>query len=41
MREAVNRRRRRRGEPELSEDELHERVAADLRDRARRREPPP
>jgi hypothetical protein len=39
MREAVNRRRRRRGEPELTEDELHEQVAADLRDRARR-EPP-
>ena len=30
MREAVNRRRRRRGEPELTEDELHETVAADL-----------
>lgn len=33
MREAVNRRRRRRGQPELTEDELHGQVAADLRDR--------
>jgi hypothetical protein len=48
MREAVNRRRRRRGEPELTEDELHEQVAADLRERRAhaggapepRREPP-
>ena len=39
MREAVNRRRRRRGEPELTEDELHETVAAELRDRMPR-EPP-
>jgi hypothetical protein len=39
MREAVNRRRRQRGEPELTEDELHEQVAADLRERVRR-EPP-
>ena len=31
MREAVNRRRRRRGQPELTEDELHEQVAAELR----------
>ena len=32
MREAVNRRRRRRGQPELTEDELQEQVAADLRE---------
>jgi hypothetical protein len=29
MREAVNRRRRARGQPELTEEELHERVAED------------
>ena len=39
MREAVNRRRRRRGQAELTEDALHEQVAADLRERVRR-EPP-
>jgi hypothetical protein len=35
MREAVNRRRRARGQPELTEDELHERVAEDLAERRR------
>ncbi len=43
MREAVNRRRRARGEAELTEQELHERVAEDhaetLRLRARREHP--
>jgi len=37
MREAVNRRRRARGEPELTEDEVHARVAEDLRDARRLR----
>jgi hypothetical protein len=35
MRAAVNRRRRARGQPELTEDELHERVAEDLAARRR------
>jgi hypothetical protein len=39
MRAAVNARRRRRGEPELTEEALHQQVAADLRDRARRNPP--
>ncbi len=37
MREAVNRRRRARGETELTEDDLHERVAEDLREARRLR----
>jgi hypothetical protein len=37
MREAVNRRRRARGEPELTEDDLHARVAEDERERRRLR----
>ena len=42
MREAVNRRRRARGEAELTEEDLHERVAEDHAEtlRLRRREPP-
>jgi hypothetical protein len=35
MREAVNRRRRARGEPELTEGDLHARVAEDQRERRR------
>jgi hypothetical protein len=35
MREAVNSRRRARGEPELTEDDLHARVAEDQRERRR------
>ena len=37
MREAVNRRRRARGETELTEDDLHEHVAEDLREARRLR----
>jgi hypothetical protein len=42
MREAVNRRRRARGQPELTEDDLRERVAADHAEvrRLRERQPP-
>ena len=43
MREAVNRRRRARGEAELTEEDLHERVAEDHAETLRlrlRREPP-
>ncbi|MGZ8633291.1 MAG: hypothetical protein ACXWZZ_05465 [Solirubrobacteraceae bacterium] len=42
MREAVNRRRRARGEAELTEDDLHARVAEDLAvtERLRRRNEP-
>jgi hypothetical protein len=43
MREAVNRRRRARGEPELTEDDLRARVAEDQAEALRlreRREPP-
>ena len=41
MREAVNRRRRARGEAELTEEALHERVAEDHAETLRlRREPP-
>src|SRR3954470_2059989 len=40
MREAVNRRRRARGEAELTEDDVRERVADDLRATIARREDP-
>jgi hypothetical protein len=38
MREAINARRRARGEEELTEDAVHERVAEDLAERRRLRE---
>jgi hypothetical protein len=38
MREAVNARRRRRGAPELTEEAVRARVAADLRETIRRRD---
>jgi hypothetical protein len=38
MLEAQNERRRRRGDPELTEEELHERIAADRREQRARRE---